>query len=382
MAVDALGYASLPAIYDAAMDAERWPEALDGVVAAAGGIAAAIMVVERQHNPYSVQALGGGYRKVPPGEMDHYLKKLSHLESGEWEALARQPPWRLLRDNEVFDSAVLDAREDYRFLREKVGIGRRIGVRLNENAAWYDAMTVAFDAELPAIPAQSVARVQPLLPHIAKSIQMHRAFAELRRRYAAVLSVLDRISVGLAIALTSGEIIVANSEAERIFALDDGLLLSRDRRIVCQTADESAKLQARISEAALTAFGERNLHESLLVAPRPSQAPPFLIEVAPIRDSAGELEPLASGAVITIIDPEKAPMLDVARFARLYGLTEAEASVCAHMIAGLTGTAIAEIRSTSPETVKSQMSAIMAKTGARRRGDLIRLVVRTLPPIT
>lgn len=73
--------------------------------------------------------------------------------------------------------------------------------------------------------------------------------------------------------------------------------------------------------------------------------------------------------------------MNIERFANLHGLGDAETAVCAHMVAGLTKMAIAERRSTTPETVKSQMAAVQSKTGAPRRTELIRLVVRTLPPI-
>ena len=107
----------------------------------------------------------------------------------------------------------------------------------------------------------------------------------------------------------------------------------------------------------------------------------MLVEVAPLGDRAGEVGFGVAGALVTLIDPERAPALDISRFARLQGLTEAEADVCAGMVAGLTGAAIAERRSTSLETVKCQISSVLSKAGVRRRSELIRLVVRTQPPI-
>ena len=210
---------------------------------------------------------------------------------------------------------------------------------------------------------------------------MGRAFSRLRARYAAVLAVLDKVHVGLAVANASGELIVWNAEADRILGLGDGVALTRDHRIHCRDPDQTGLLHARIREAARTAGGEADRSESLFAVPRPSGSHPFLIEVAPVTDSAGEIEPRLTGAVITLIDPDNTANLDIERFAELHGLTGAETAVCGLMVNGLTGPAIAEMRSTSLETAKTQMSAVLAKTGVARRSELIRLVVRTLPPV-
>jgi DNA-binding CsgD family transcriptional regulator len=87
------------------------------------------------------------------------------------------------------------------------------------------------------------------------------------------------------------------------------------------------------------------------------------------------------GALITLIDPDRVPYLRIDRFVALYNLTPAEAEVCAHIIKGFSTTDIAEMRNTTPVTAKNQASAVLAKLGVNRRLDLIRLVIRLLPPI-
>lgn len=381
MTLDRHGFAALGPIYDAAMDESRWREALDAVSRASDAIGAAMMVVEKEDNPYSGRALGGAYGNAAPGVMDYYLEHLAHLEAREWEALAAARVRDILIDSDVGDPALLDQRADYVYLREKVGVGRRLGVRLNENPAWYDAMTVVFASRDTSVAARSRPRLAPLLPHLAKAVEMGRAFSRLRERHAAVLAVLDKVHVGLAIAGASGELIVWNTEADRILRLGDGMALAHDRHIVLRDPDQTAMLHASIHAAAGTARGEANRPESLIAIPRPSGVHAFLLEVAPVSDSAGEIASNLSAAVITLIDPQHTPDLDIRRFGQLFELTTAETEVCGLMVAGLTGPAIAERRSTSLETVKSQMAAVLAKTGVARRSELIRLVVRTLPPI-
>lgn len=55
--------------------------------------------------------------------------------------------------------------------------------------------------------------------------------------------------------------------------------------------------------------------------------------------------------------------------------------MCQHMIAGLSAPQIAEIRSVSEGTVRSQFKSIYAKTSVRRRAELLRLAIAVDPPI-
>lgn len=382
MVLDRQGYAALGAIYDAAMDQSRWRAALDATALAADSKGTILVVVDGEHGAYNLRAFNTLYDGMfATGAADYYLNHLAHHEAAEWEIVGRQRAQRLMRDTDMVDLVILDEREDCRFLQKHLGVRRRVGVRLNENRAWFDGMAFQYGLETEAVPGQSLDRLQPLLPHLAKAVEMGRAFAQLRARYAAVLAVLDKVHVGIAIASAQGELVVSNTEADRILGLSDGMVLGRDNRVICRDPDQTDMLRAFIHEAALTAGGEANRHEGLVVVQRPSGAHPFLIEVAPLSDAAGELDPGLIGALITLIDPENPLRLEIGKFARLYGLTPAEASVCEQMVRGLTGRAIAEHRGTSPDTVREQMSAVLAKTGSTRRSGLIRLVVRTLPPI-
>jgi DNA-binding CsgD family transcriptional regulator len=114
---------------------------------------------------------------------------------------------------------------------------------------------------------------------------------------------------------------------------------------------------------------------------RPSGDAPLLVDVAPLKDSKAQLDSPWEGSLITIIDPDRVPYLRVDRFVALYDLTPAEADVFGHIVHGRSVNEIAEMRSTSPVTAKNQVAAILGKTGVNRRSELIRLVIRVLPPV-
>ncbi|MFN4098759.1 MAG: helix-turn-helix transcriptional regulator [Pararhodobacter sp.] len=370
-------------IYDAAADHRLWQQALDAVVARVGARSGALLVREPGDMPYSISALSSVYRSLEAsGQVQHYVRNLSHLEAPQWQFISRMPLNEIERDENMgIPRSELDSRPDYVFVRESTGIRRRLIFRLNNNRGWFDGVSLGFPTEVTHVPQSAINDLRPLLPHLAKATELGRTFNQLKERYHAVLSVLDKVAVGLVLALESGEVIVANHAAERLFSLRDGIVKSPANRLVLRDPCKTAQLQAHIAATAHTAAGEAQVSERLMRLPRPSGQHPFLVEVMPLRDSGAEIGRNLHGALVVIVDPDSETDLNVSRFGALHQLTPAETEVCDLLIRGYQGPEIAEIRRTRLSTARNQIAAVYLKTATRRRGDLIRLVIKTLPPI-
>jgi DNA-binding NarL/FixJ family response regulator len=63
-------------------------------------------------------------------------------------------------------------------------------------------------------------------------------------------------------------------------------------------------------------------------------------------------------------------------------LTASVADGARLLLQGLEPGHIAEERRTSQHTVRNQIASVYAKSGARNRSDLVRLIVRVLPPVS
>ncbi|WP_333827543.1 helix-turn-helix transcriptional regulator [Pararhodobacter sp.] len=370
-------------IYDAAADHLRWKQALNAVADCAGARAGALLVRDFGDMPFSITALSSAYSILEPaGQVQYYMEKLAQFEAPQWDFISRMRLGQIERDEEMgIPRADLDLRPDYVFLRGQIGTLRRLAFRLNDNRGWFDGVTLAFPAEVTHVPQAAINVLRPLLPHMAKSIEIGRTFIRLKERYHAVLAMLDKVAIGLVMALETGEIVIANREAERTLSLQDGIGKSLVNRLVLRDSDESAQLQAHVAAMARTASGEASAVERVMRCTRPSGLHPFLIEVVPLRDSGAEIERNLQGALVILVDPESQTDLNVGSFAVLHQLTPAETQVCDMLIRGYQAPEIAEIRNTSLATARNQIAAVYLKTATRRRGDLIRLVIRTLPPI-
>ena len=141
------------------------------------------------------------------------------------------------------------------------------------------------------------------------------------------------------------------------------------------------KIRAAIELTARTADGDGNCEGFAISCARTSEAPPFLIEVCPLRDSSGELERSFLGSLVCIIDPSFTKDISSNGPATLFGLSPVETVVCDELLCGHTVREIADIRRVSPETVRTQVKALYAKTGVANRVELIRLAIAANPPI-
>jgi len=132
----------------------------------------------------------------------------------------------------------------------------------------------------------------------------------------------------------------------------------------------------------MTAKGEGQNSGKSFGMPSPGDARDVLISIAPLSDSAMELEAgLRCGFVLTI-DPNKQRSLDAGGLALLGALTEAETNVAQGIVDGLRAKDIAEQRETSLHTVRGQIKSVASKLRCNSQADIIRLAAATRLPFT
>lgn len=373
---------AIPCIYDAAVESSIWGDTLEKSARILGAKGAILLIIDqRPEGGFQVNHFSRIWSRSPE-RCAMYNEKFAHYEKPVWDKLFGMPKQNLIVDTEFWkDEKNLLERPDYRYLRENVGIVHKCAARLNDNLSWWDTLVVHFDESMNSIPLRCIDSVKQVLPHVAKSVELSRAFDLLKEQYRAVLAALDHVEVGLCVALQDGNIVVHNAEAERILSDKDGLCIANGK-LFCQESEQNSRLQRAIEQTSQTAAGVNTTHELLFSIERKSNKESVLIEVAPLRDYGEELERNLNGALITLIDPSNTRPFSVERAASAYKLTEAEAAVCDLLVQGDTASEMADKRNVSQETIRSQIKSIYRRTNCRRRSDLIRLVLKTTPPIT
>lgn len=120
-----------------------------------------------------------------------------------------------------------------------------------------------------------------VVPHVGKAVELGDFLSGLRVKYKAVLSVLDRLNIGICILDRSGNIVVSNASAEVILAAGDGLQQHHGKfRIHGDQMD--ARFLKRILETADAAEGKNDVHSDSFYVDRFSGKLPYYMEIAPI----------------------------------------------------------------------------------------------------
>jgi DNA-binding CsgD family transcriptional regulator len=177
------------------------------------------------------------------------------------------------------------------------------------------------------------------------------------------------------------EIMLANQEAERVLAANDGLSRAASGKIAARDGEAAVRLTAAVRRADRAARLEEVDGSATLEVPRRSGGEPYLVDVVPLRDDGDELGAAFNGVLLVLIDPEHREMVSVHGLARSYRLSPAEMLVCQLLVQGLTLNEIADQRDVSADTVKSQVRAIYTKTGTKNRAELVRRALSVAPPL-
>jgi DNA-binding CsgD family transcriptional regulator len=185
------------------------------------------------------------------------------------------------------------------------------------------------------------------------------------------LQALDRLNAGVIVADRFAEVIAANSAAESIVRLQDGLVI-QDNRLCTRRVFETTKL-AKLVAGVTAARGPGSAAGRMLVA-RCDLVSPYVLTIAPLR--AERVTGDQQLALILVIDPEQhcPSENDLAEF---FGLSRAEARVAAALLTGRTVSQIAAGTGVQIATLRTQLSSIMRKVGVQRQSDLIRILSRT-----
>lgn len=180
--------------------------------------------------------------------------------------------------------------------------------------------------------------------------------------------ILDQIDYGVVVVASEGRLVYANEVARRALR-DRHPLQVDDQHLSACRADDVVRLRKALGAAArhgmrtLLTFGDDGARTGVAVVPIPPPA-------------AGE-----SGAALLVIGKQAVcEELSVQWYGRLHGLTSTESHVLGLLCDGAMPGEIAHVQGVAMSTIRSQISSIRAKTGARNIGALVRQVA-VLPPL-
>jgi DNA-binding CsgD family transcriptional regulator len=174
-----------------------------------------------------------------------------------------------------------------------------------------------------------------------------------------------------------GRVVLSNRHAEALARSAACIRLTNGRLTATHPA-QNTQLEALLSEAidagngiGLSSGGAMLLHGHSIAN---SIFNPLRVTVTPLRVTPpGSAVQLA--ALVFLSDPAVRPQSRTATLRSLYGLTPVETRVAGLLLEGLDVRAVSEALGMTLETTRFRVKQILAKTGAGRQSELIRLLL-------
>ena len=261
-----------------------------------------------------------------------------------------------------------------RFYREWVvphGLAYAAGCIVLREGDWLTQVYAQRSPAQPPFTRDDMQRLNQLVPHIQRAIQMRQRFAELQLSQNFLASSLDVLAMPTLLIDEYGRAVHANRSAEQLLEgrnalwLENGHLFTRDEAV-------TRSINLEVSNAIRASRGIAVEPCTTVQLPRRARSP-LIIMIAPMQFSRSEAG--QGAALLFVFDPEIAPSVGVDVVRALFGLSDAEAQLAVALGSGKTLEDAAQERGTSIHTIRTQLKSIFNKTGTKRQSDLVALLL-------
>jgi DNA-binding CsgD family transcriptional regulator len=195
---------------------------------------------------------------------------------------------------------------------------------------------------------------------------------------AAGLEALDLLNIGLMVCSASAELLVANQTADQILRTRDGLELDADGTL-STIHGENASLKDLVKAVAKTSRGrEIGSRDSAFAVQRAPGKRPLTLFVRAVTTKTDAPVPNEAAVLVMILDSGLPIETTEAELRQLYGLTATEARLANHLMEGLALEDCCEAMGIRRTTARMHLRNIFAKTGVRRQGELVSLLLKSI----
>jgi DNA-binding CsgD family transcriptional regulator len=194
---------------------------------------------------------------------------------------------------------------------------------------------------------------------------------------SAGLEALDLLNIGLMVCSSAAELLVANQTADQILRARDGLELDSDG-MVSAIHEETESLKDLVKKVAESRGQERGGSDTAFALQRAEGKRPLTLFVRAVKTKTDK--PVANEAAVLIMILDSALPVETteAELRQLYGFTSTEARLANHLMEGRALEDCCEAMGIRRTTARMHLRNIFAKTGVRRQGELVSLLLKSI----
>jgi DNA-binding CsgD family transcriptional regulator/PAS domain-containing protein len=358
---------AIHALYDAALEPGRWPEALRTLAELADTAHAALLdtnfangMVHRQH-----------LHNISAEDQRLYLDHYAAIDPRMQFLGARRSQW--FSDYETFDASFRASHPFYVEYFQPRHAGESLFSMFALEGPRIGTLGLVRQLDEPKADAALRHELDRLLPHLDRATRITRRFASLASQVVIARAILDQLDEPLCCVDDGGRVQRMNAAFSGKLREADVVTESRGRLQfnVQRTHNQVMRAVRECCHIAQAVYGRDSDARLTFSVARNSGSIAF-ITVAPLV--AGAAQSWAGGACALLRIDEFNAQPSPERIEQALGLTAAEARLVSALCHGGTLAAVAGELGISPNTAKTHLAAAFGKTGTRRQSELIALI--------
>jgi DNA-binding CsgD family transcriptional regulator/PAS domain-containing protein len=353
----------LQALYDTALYAGDWRPAL---TLSAEILASAEISLSAVDGPAFV-TWETTKRLLSEEALDRYARHYGALDP-KMRLLSRGGGGFVFNDSAYFDDAFVSRDPFYQEFTRWVGTRYTLDMALGSEPGRSVFLAANRTAEQGPFQPSTELTFAGIAGHIGRvhSLRVRLDDAQAKARYAE--AALDGLAYGLIVLDAEGRAVLVNGRARRL-TLEGGALELRQNRLAARSPALDRDLQAMLEQARSGA----RLEASSIRLPGPADAA-LIIWVVRLPASSPLAARSAPGTLVIVGDSGARGRVRREDLIKIYALTPAEADLALALGGGLTLRDAAAERGVAYVTARSQLYALLEKTGVHRQADLTRLI--------
>jgi len=360
-------------IYDAALDATRWPRVLASIADYVDGRVVGLLAKD----PVGKQVKAHWHAGGDPHYMRLYAETYSRLGPiatsplGEIEQIVSVP--------EIVPYEEFVRGRYYREWAEPQGWVDIAMAVIDKSANGTACLTISRDEEAGMVDATMRERLALVVPHVRRAVLIGKAIAFKQSEAEAFADVLDGLSASVFLVDPNGRILHANDAGENTLRGGD-FLRSVGGRLVASDPQIDHGLRETVAAAA---SGDREIGSRGIAVPVSTRdGERYVAHVLPL--ASGERHRAGPPAATAALFVRKAALeraMPPEVIGKTYNLTPAELRVLLGIVDIGGVPEIATAFGVAETTVKTHLGRLFEKTGTGRQADLVKLVAGFSMPL-
>ncbi len=357
----------LPAIYEAATDASRWPEAFEPIVRLLGGNKGILF----SHQATPEQEGIWVPCRITEEDFRPYVERYHAFDiwMQRGHELGVFVPGNIVSSDDLLPRKEFLASVFYReFLAQSDIHDLCCGVLHDGSEPDIPIVHIAIyrPKTMPVFGVAEKSLLAALIPHLREATRIGFRLGALERRARMMQAAVETVTPPLLLLDKQGVVVFANDKAQEFLETNDMLRMEGSRLKV--KSGQQAKLDALLEN--------HRAEETLFGITRPSDKRNIWLIRIPVQLEENVPPDARRPAIALMIhDSGATDKIDMEGFAKVHDLTPAEARVMNLLLEHAQLPPIAQELGVSLHTVRSQLRTIREKTGARRQAELVRMLM-------